>query len=129
MIRPAREDSTASRLARASEELSILGHELTAATAELHRELSFRRRPAGRSSGIEAVAATLDSTSDRLRRQALAIAEIVYAIAEDDMAASGDPRAERCAAALGRVARAVEPIFEIAEELAAGPRHSGVTSG
>ena len=115
MIRPAPEDSTASRLARASEELSILGHELTAATAELHRELRFHT---GSGSGIEAVAATLDSTSDRLRRQALAIAEIVYAIAEDDIAASGDPRAERCAAALGRVARAVEPIFEIAEELA-----------
>jgi hypothetical protein len=118
MIRPAYEDSTASRLARASEELSILGHELTAATAELHRELSLQPKPTGRGSGVEAVASTLDSTSDRLRMQALAIAEIVYAIAEDEIAASGDPRAERCAAALGRVARVVEPIFEIAEELA-----------
>jgi hypothetical protein len=118
MIRPAYEDSTASRLARASEELSILGHELTAATTELHRELSVQQRPEGRGSGVQAVASALDSTSDRLRMQALAIAEIVYAIAEDEIAASGDPRAERCAAALGRVARAVEPIFEIAEELA-----------
>jgi len=118
MIRPAHEDSTASRLARASEELSILGHELTAATAQLHRELSFQPSPDGRGNGVDAVASTLDSTSDRLRMQALAIAEIVYAIAEDEMAGSGDARAERCAAALGRVARAVEPIFEIAEELA-----------
>jgi len=65
------EDSTASRLAQASEALSVLAHELAIAVAETPPETAG------------AVAGILTSVSERLSRQALAIAEIVFVVAEE----------------------------------------------
>jgi hypothetical protein len=112
MMRTSGEDSTASRLARASEALSILAHELAIAVS------APAESPAGAAGSAEAVTSILTSVSERLSSQALAIAEIVFVVAEDAVSVSGDPRAERSAAALGRVGRVVEPVFEMAEELA-----------
>ncbi len=117
MTRPARQESAGFKLACASEELSIIGHELAAAIAALDQELGGLDN-AEQGNGLRTVATILESTSEHLRGLALSITEIVYAVCEDDISASDDPRAERCAATLGRVARAVEPIFEIARELA-----------
>lgn len=115
-MRPSSQDSTAARLARASEALSILAHELAIAVdaraAATPADAALPPRPA------DAVASILSSVSERLSSQALDIAEIVFVVAEDDVSVSGDPRAERSAATLGRVGRVVEPVFEIAEELA-----------
>jgi hypothetical protein len=116
MTRPSSKDTTASRLARASEEVSILSHELAIAVKAwgLAQPLAAPdpARPA------DAVAGILRSVSERLNSQALAIAEIAFVVAEDAVSSSGDPRAERSAATLGRVSRVVEPVFEMAEELA-----------
>jgi hypothetical protein len=106
MTRRSSEDSTAARLATASEALSILAHELSIAVHASPQAAS------------DAIASILTSVSERLSSQALAIAEIVFVVAEDAVSVSGDPRAERSAATLGRVGRVVEPVFEMAEELA-----------
>lgn len=108
---------TASRLALASEQFSILAHELAIVVqaGNGNREAAVFESPAL----PDAFGRILNSVSSRLSSQSLALAEIAFAAAEDSVAASGDPRAERSAAALGRAARVVEPVFEIAGELAA----------
>lgn len=108
---------TPSRLAQASEQLSIVAHELAIAL-QARRE---HRPPsaAGQQASADAVDSVLDSVSARLSTQALELAELAFVVAEDAVAASGDPRAERSAAALGRATRIVEPVFEMAGELAA----------
>lgn len=100
-----RDESTSARLARASQQLSILAHELRITLAEA----------GGRPLDPE----MLSWISSRLSNEALDVAELTFAVAEDAVAASGDQRAERSAAALGRIARIIEPVFEVASELAA----------
>lgn len=97
--------STSARLAQASERLNILAHELHIAVAEAS--------DSGPHSDL------LGWVSSRLSSQALDLAEITFAVAEDVVSSSGDPRAERSAAALGRVSRIIEPIFDAASEIAA----------
>jgi hypothetical protein len=97
--------SSSSRLAKASERLNILTNELHIALVE------------GSGTGLDPD--MLSWLSTRLSSQALDLAEIALAVAEDAVAISGDPRAERSAAALGRVARIIEPVFAVASELAA----------
>lgn len=97
--------SSAARLAKASERLNILAHELHIAVAEGFGDGPDRDM--------------LSWLSTRLSSQVLDLAEITLTVAEDAVAVSGDPRAERSAAALGRVARIIEPVFEVASELAA----------
>ena len=97
--------STSARLAQASERLSILAHELAIAVGA--------RADLGRDREL------FMSISRRLSTQALDLAEITFAVAEDVVSSSHDPRADRSAAALGRVSRIIEPVFEIASELAA----------
>jgi hypothetical protein len=67
---------------------------------------------------VAAVASMLASTAERARSQALGLTELSYAVSEDAISAVDDPRAERCAATLGRIARLIEPVYELAEELA-----------
>lgn len=97
--------SSSARLAKASERLNILANELHIAVSE--------------ASGTGPNLDMLSGLSTRLSSQALDLAEITFAVAEDAVSVSGDPRAERSAAALGRVARIIEPVFEVASELAA----------
>lgn len=97
--------STSARLAQASERLSILAHELAIAVGA--------RADLGRDREL------FMSISRSLSTQALDLAEITFAVAEDVVSSSHDPRADRSAAALGRVSRIIEPVFEIASELAA----------
>jgi hypothetical protein len=108
---------TPSRLAQASERLSILAHEL-AIVLHARRE-NQATASTGPLESSDAVESALDSVSSRLSVQALELAELAFVVAEDSVAASGDPRAERSAAALGRATRVVEPVFEMAGELAA----------
>ena len=97
--------SPSARLAQASQRLNILAHELDIAVAE--------------ASGPGVQRDLLAGVSRRLSSHALDLAEITFAVAEDVVSSSGDPRAERSAAALGRVSRIIEPVFEAASELAA----------
>jgi hypothetical protein len=97
--------STPARLAKASERLSILAHELQIAVSE--------------TSDPGTHVDMLAEISGRLSSQVLDLAEITFAVAEDVVSLSGDPRAERSAAALGRVSRIIEPVFETASEVAA----------
>src|SRR5260370_561863 len=53
-----------------------------------------------------------------MREHVLSLIEITYAQNEEAIAASGDPRAERCAVAMGRISRQLEPLLELAQELA-----------
>lgn len=105
---------TPSRLAQASERLSILAHELA-----IVLQARDEREPTAPREGPDAVGSVLGSVSSRLSAQALELAELAFVVAEDSVSASGDPRAERSAAALGRATRVVEPVFEMAGELAA----------
>lgn len=110
------QDSTVSRITRATEELSILAHELAAATSAVADQVSGYPRPARDSAA--AIATSLQATSHRMRSQILSLIEIAYAQNEESIAQSRDPRAERCAAALGRITRILEPVFELGQELA-----------
>jgi len=97
--------STSARLAKASERLNILAHELQIAVLD--------------ASAAGTDVALLTGVSDRLGAQALDLAELNFAVAEDTVSSSGGTRADRSAAALGRVSRIVEPVFEVASEIAA----------
>lgn len=109
-------DTTTARLSRTAEQLSILEHELAAATAAVWDGL----RPAelGGEHDATAIATILQSTSDRMREHVLSLIEITYVQNEEAIAMSGDPRAERCAVAMGRISRQLEPVLELAQELA-----------
>lgn len=114
-MRPPDSDTTTARLSRTAEQLSILGHELAAATAAVWDGL---RPEPGWEQDAAAIATILQSTSDRMREHVLSLIEITYAQNEEAIAMSGDPRAERCAVAMGRISRQLEPVLELAQELA-----------
>jgi hypothetical protein len=109
-------ETSVARLTHTAEQLSILGHELAAATAAVWNELTPEPQP--ELDPAAAIATILQSTSDRMHEHVLSLIEIAYAQNEESIAASGDPRAERCAVALGRISRSLEPVFELAQELA-----------
>jgi len=102
---PGPDRSTSARLAKASERLTILAHELHIAVVD------------AADSGPDL--ALLAGVSSRLSSHTLDLAEINFAVAEDVVSSSGDARADRSAAALGRVSRVVDPVFEVASEVAA----------
>ena len=105
MSTDASDRSSSARLAKASEQLNLLAHELHIAVAE--------------ASDVGTPLDMLSWVSSRLTGQALDLAEITLAVAEDVVSSCGDPRAERSAAALGRVSRIIEPVFEAASQVAA----------
>jgi hypothetical protein len=115
-MREGERETTVGRLSQAAEQLSILGNELAATTAAAWDTLV--PQPDVEEDPARAIATILQSTSDRVREHVLSLIEITYAQDEEAIAASGDPRAERSAVALGRINRMLEPVFELAQELA-----------
>jgi hypothetical protein len=114
---------TPSRVAQASERLSILAHELAIVVEARRARQPERPSTPGQEpkppDSPDVIGSLLDSVSTRLSSEALELAELAFVVAEDWIATSGDPRAERSAAALGRATRVAEPVFEMAGELAA----------